>query len=205
MLRLHSLSMTKNYLSKTSIGISGKKRLATAAKIFTLTEPGHDSGDSWKDKTMKAKKAKKSREEESREEEEEVRSSEVHPLRSVSPMRLACAVGVVLLLSSSAAAHAASITNRDERDHKVTIIEGDTKTDHVHEALASADWRLRQGVHRSPRRQTRTTSTSSRPTTSCPSRKTASTTTIRIRRPRRRRQRPRKRGKKASMESCWFC
>jgi hypothetical protein len=41
------------------MGISRKKRLATAAKIFTLTEPGHDSGDSWKDKTMKAKKAKK--------------------------------------------------------------------------------------------------------------------------------------------------
>ena len=52
-------------------------------------------------------------------------------MRSVSPMRLACVVGVVVLLSSGAAAHAASITNRDDRDHKVTIIEGDTKTDHV--------------------------------------------------------------------------
>ena len=52
-------------------------------------------------------------------------------MRSVSPMRLACAVGVVGLLLSNAAAHAASITNRDDRDHKVTIIEGDTKTDHV--------------------------------------------------------------------------
>jgi hypothetical protein len=41
------------------MGISRKKRLATAAKIFTLTGPGHDSGDSWKDRTMKAKKAKK--------------------------------------------------------------------------------------------------------------------------------------------------
>ena len=47
------------YLSKTSIGVSGKKRLATRAKIFTLTGPGRDSGDSWKDCTMKAKKAKK--------------------------------------------------------------------------------------------------------------------------------------------------
>ena len=47
------------YLSKTSIGVSGKKRLATRPKIFTLTTPGPDSGDSWKDNTMKAKKAKK--------------------------------------------------------------------------------------------------------------------------------------------------
>jgi len=47
------------YLSKTSIDVSGKITLATDAKIFTLTAPGHDSGDSWKDKTMKAKKAKK--------------------------------------------------------------------------------------------------------------------------------------------------
>jgi hypothetical protein len=35
------------------------------------------------------------------------------------------------LLSSSAAAHAASITNRDEVDRKVTIIEGDAKRDHM--------------------------------------------------------------------------
>ena len=41
------------------MGISRKKRLATAAKIFTLTLPERDSGDSWKDTTMKAKKAKK--------------------------------------------------------------------------------------------------------------------------------------------------
>jgi hypothetical protein len=42
-----------------SIDVSGKKRLATRAKIFTLTALEHDSGDSWKDRTMKAKKAKK--------------------------------------------------------------------------------------------------------------------------------------------------
>jgi hypothetical protein len=50
-----------NYLSGTPIDVSGKKRLATQRKIFTLTTPGHDSGDSWKDKTMKAKKAKKAK------------------------------------------------------------------------------------------------------------------------------------------------
>ena len=52
-------------------------------------------------------------------------------MRSVSPKRLACVVGVVGLLLSSTAAHAVSITNRDDHDHKVTIIEGDNKTDHV--------------------------------------------------------------------------
>ena len=55
----------------------------------------------------------------------------MHSLRSVSPVRLVYAVGVVGLLLSSAAAHAVSITNRDDHDHKVTIIEGDAKTDHV--------------------------------------------------------------------------
>jgi hypothetical protein len=46
-------------------------------------------------------------------------------------MRQTCLVGVILLLLSSAAAHAVSITNRDDRDHKVTVIEGETRTDHV--------------------------------------------------------------------------
>jgi hypothetical protein len=46
-------------------------------------------------------------------------------------MRLAYVVGIVGLLLSSTAAHAVSITNRDDHDHKVTIIEGDTRTDHV--------------------------------------------------------------------------
>ena len=40
-------------------------------------------------------------------------------------MRWVGAVGVILLLSSTTAAHAVSITNRDEHDHKLTIIEGD--------------------------------------------------------------------------------
>jgi len=55
----------------------------------------------------------------------------VHPLRLISSLRLAGAVGVIGLLSSSIAAHAVSITNRDDQDHKVTIVEGDTKTEHV--------------------------------------------------------------------------
>src|SRR4029450_2589431 len=40
-------------------------------------------------------------------------------------------VGVILLLSSGTAAHAVSITNRDEHDHKVTVIEGNAKAEHV--------------------------------------------------------------------------
>jgi hypothetical protein len=118
------------YLSETSIGISRKKRLATRAKIFTLTEPGHDSGDFKEGQNNEGEEGEEDREEKSREEEEEV-GRRVHPLRSVSPLRLACVVGVIWLLSSSVAAHAASITNRDDRDHKLTIIEGDTRTDHV--------------------------------------------------------------------------
>ena len=46
-------------------------------------------------------------------------------------MQFARVVGVIGLLSSSTAAHAVSITNRDDQDHKVTIIEGDAKADHV--------------------------------------------------------------------------
>lgn len=40
------------------------------------------------------------------------------------------AIGVILLLSSVTAAHAVSITNRDERDRTVTIIEGEAKAEH---------------------------------------------------------------------------
>jgi hypothetical protein len=46
-------------------------------------------------------------------------------------VRIARAIGVIGLLAGAVAAHAASITNRDERDHAVTIIEGDAKADHI--------------------------------------------------------------------------
>jgi len=46
-------------------------------------------------------------------------------------MRLAGMVGAIGLLLSSTAAHAVSITNRDDLDHKVTIVEGETRTEHV--------------------------------------------------------------------------
>jgi len=46
-------------------------------------------------------------------------------------MRCAGVIKVIVLLLSATAAHAVSITNRDEQDHKVTVIEGDTTADHV--------------------------------------------------------------------------
>jgi hypothetical protein len=46
-------------------------------------------------------------------------------------VRIARVVALIGLLSSSTAAHAVSITNRDDQDHKVTVVEGDTKTDHT--------------------------------------------------------------------------
>jgi len=69
--------------------------------------------------------------EEDGEEEEEVGPTEVHPLRSMLSMCFAGLIGTIVLLSGSAAAHAVSITNRDDQDHKVTVVEGDTKTDYV--------------------------------------------------------------------------
>jgi len=70
-------------------------------------------------------------EEEDSEEEKEVRSTRVHPLRFMLSMRFAGLVGTIVLLLGSTAAHAVSITNRDDQDHKVTVVEGDTKTDYV--------------------------------------------------------------------------
>jgi hypothetical protein len=46
-------------------------------------------------------------------------------------MRFAGVIRVIVLLSSTAAAHAVTITNRDEQDHKVTVIEGEIKADHL--------------------------------------------------------------------------
>ena len=46
----------------------------------------------------------------------------------VRKSRAMCVIGLLL---STTAAHAVSITNRDERDHSVTIIEGEAKADHV--------------------------------------------------------------------------
>src|SRR5262249_26405420 len=70
-------------------------------------------------------------EEEDGEEEEEVGPTRVHPLRLMLSMCFAGLVGTIVLLSGSTAAHAVSITNRDDQDHKVTVVEGDTKTDYV--------------------------------------------------------------------------
>jgi hypothetical protein len=63
----------------------------------------------------------------------------VHPLRRAATARATAAMTVMaaigLLLTASpahvSAALGASISNRDERDYKVTIIEGEAKADHA--------------------------------------------------------------------------
>jgi hypothetical protein len=66
--------MITMYLSKTSIGVSGKFHLAFVVKIFTLTAPGHDSGDSVRDgrTDYEGEEGKEGSEEEDGEEEKEV-------------------------------------------------------------------------------------------------------------------------------------
>jgi hypothetical protein len=46
-------------------------------------------------------------------------------------MRKTRAMSVIGLLLGVTAAHGASITNRDERDHAVTVIEGEATANHV--------------------------------------------------------------------------
>jgi hypothetical protein len=66
--------MITMYLSKTSIGVTGKFHLAFVVKIFTLTAPGHDSGDSVRDgrTDYEGEEGKEGSEEEDGEEEKEV-------------------------------------------------------------------------------------------------------------------------------------
>jgi hypothetical protein len=45
--------------------------------------------------------------------------------------RLVSIWGAAALLTSSIAADAATITNRDEQDQKITIVEGDAKSEHT--------------------------------------------------------------------------
>jgi hypothetical protein len=47
----------------------------------------------------------------------------------MSPAILSALVGLVL--STVSAAAVVSVTNRDDKDHKLTVIEGDAKADHV--------------------------------------------------------------------------
>jgi len=100
-----------------------------------LTGSGLDSDDSVTDGRTyhEGEEGEEDREEEDGEEEEEVTSTQegCTLLRLISLMRLACVVGVIVPLSGATAAHAVSITNRDDQDHKVTIVEGETRTEHV--------------------------------------------------------------------------
>jgi hypothetical protein len=53
------------------------------------------------------------------------------PRNQVSWLLKACTVPVAILISVLSAAHAASVTNRDDVDRKVTIIEAGNQKDHV--------------------------------------------------------------------------
>jgi hypothetical protein len=64
-------------------------------------------------------------------EEEEVRVSCLVPWNLVSRLLRASVVPTAVLITVLSAAHAASVTNRDDVDHKVTIVEGETQKDHV--------------------------------------------------------------------------
>ena len=86
----------------------------------------------WKDKNDESEEGKEgSGEKEAGQEEEEVATTGGASLRLAGMMQLKRVVCVILLLSSGTAAHAVSITNRDDQDHKVTIVEGDTRADHM--------------------------------------------------------------------------
>jgi hypothetical protein len=60
-------------------------------------------------------------------------------------MKLACKrtasylAGAFALLLSATAAPAITVTNRDDKDHKLTVIEGDVKKDHTLKATGSLD------------------------------------------------------------------
>ncbi|OYW53504.1 MAG: hypothetical protein B7Z29_15650 [Hyphomicrobium sp. 12-62-95] len=64
-------------------------------------------------------------------EEEEVRVSCLVPRNLVSRLLRASVVPAAVLISVLSAAQAASVTNRDDVDRKVTIIESGTQKDHV--------------------------------------------------------------------------
>jgi hypothetical protein len=102
-------------------------------KISTLTLPGHDSGGLLEGQEDEGEEdsEESSGEKEAGKEEEKVGSTGGAFLRLAGMMRLRRAVGVILLLSSGTAAHAVSITNRDDHDHKLTVMEGSEMADHV--------------------------------------------------------------------------
>ncbi len=92
----------------------------------------------------KAKKAAKKRGEESCE-EEEVSEFLLGPRETAVISIRNFAVSLVTALLISSAAHAASVTNRDARDHKVTVIEGNAQNDHVLKPYAALEGICQKG------------------------------------------------------------
>jgi hypothetical protein len=54
-------------------------------------------------------------------------------------MRLQSGIAVFALLLGTVPALAVSVTNKDDKDYKLTVIEGDAKVDHVLKASGSLD------------------------------------------------------------------
>ena len=50
-----------------------------------------------------------------------------------------CLVGTFALFFTAAAADAITVTNRDDKEHKLTVIEGEVKTDHSLKANAALE------------------------------------------------------------------
>jgi hypothetical protein len=50
-----------------------------------------------------------------------------------------CMAGTFALFATIGAADAITVTNRDDKDHKLTVIEGEAKTDHTLKAAAVID------------------------------------------------------------------
>jgi hypothetical protein len=131
------------YLSKISIVVSGKIRLKRVLILTTLQTPRRRVGqiepckcpvqklkDEYHGQSCK-EACRKEGCQEAGGEEEEVRVSCLVPWNLVSRLLRASVVPTAVLISGLSAAHAASVTNRDDVDHKVTIIEGETQKDHV--------------------------------------------------------------------------
>ena len=132
------------YLSKNSIVVSGKFRLKRDLILTTLqssrrrvgeAEPcSHARSDKLKDESHGQSCKEACRKEGCQEaggEEEEVRVSCLVPRNLVSRLLRASVVPTVVLINAFSAAHAASVTNRDDKDHTVTVIEGSSQIDHV--------------------------------------------------------------------------
>lgn len=60
---------------------------------------------------------------------------------------------VATALSAAHAVAVVSVTNRDDKDHKLTIVEGETRTDHVLKPTQVLEGICDKGLRHPPQRQ----------------------------------------------------